>query len=318
MLPLSVVIPSYCRPDLLRCCISSVVRHAPEGTEIIVVDDASPGGQVSATAAGFSGVQIIRLSRRSGFSIAANAGIRAAHHAIVELLNDDTEVCASWALAALTHFSDASVGAVAPLVLHHPAHAKQTLLIDSAGDGYYLGGIACKHGHGQRLYSYPLHSGRVFGASASSAFYRREALEKVGGFPESFGAYFEDVDLSFRLNRAGYKVMFAPESRVCHRVSASYGKSARRVLQLQSLNEERVFWRNVPNSALHQALPRHLAVLAGKAIRRWNEGTLIPFVLGRMQVIGDLPSIIRHRRRLKRLDIDDDIREWQIDLKWKR
>src|SRR5205085_2041573 len=90
-------------------------------------------------------------------------------------------------------------------------------------------------------------AGPVFGASASSAFYRRDVLVGVGAFPESFGAYFEDVDLSFRIRRAGWQIRFEPTSLVWHRGSASYGKRPRRrVLERQSLNEERVFWRNLP------------------------------------------------------------------------
>ena len=50
----------------------------------------------------------------------------------------------------------------------------------------------------------------VFGASGSSAFYRAEALRRVGGFDPSFGSYYEDVDLAFRLRWAGYACVFTP------------------------------------------------------------------------------------------------------------
>jgi GT2 family glycosyltransferase len=141
----------------------------------------------------------------------------------------------------------------------------------------------------------------VFGASASSAFYRRSALERVGGFPESFHAYFEDVDLAFRLQRAGYRAVFEPASRVWHKGSASYGRPRRRLLEQQSRNEERVFWRNIPGRDLLRALPRHLAVLAGKAVRRWREGTLVPFLCGRLRVLTEIPELVRHRRQLNQI-----------------
>ena len=116
---LSVVIPSHNRADLLRLCLASVLRRAPAGTEVVVVDDASPDGAVSDAAAAFRGVRVLRQPRQGGFCAAANAGINAATHPIVELLNDDTEVEESWAEAALKWFNDPSVGAVAPLVLRH-------------------------------------------------------------------------------------------------------------------------------------------------------------------------------------------------------
>ena len=144
-LRLSVVIPSYNRADLLRLCLESVRRHAPAGAEVVVVDDASPGGAVSAAARGFPGVRVLRLDRRGGFCAAANAGLRAATHPIAELLNDDTEVEAGWADAALRWFADPSVAAVPPLVLRHSGDGAPPC-IDSAGDRYFLGGVAGKRG----------------------------------------------------------------------------------------------------------------------------------------------------------------------------
>ncbi len=198
---LSIVIPSHSRADLLRACLSSVIRQAPAGTEIIVVDDGSPGGAVGAAATAFPEVQCLRQAR-GGFCAAANAGIEAATAPVVELLNDDTEVDAGWAEAALAHFDDPAVAAVAPLVLRWTGQP-ETEVIDSAGDRYFRGGVAAKRGHGEPLGPDYLQSCRVFGASASSAFYRRDLLRRVGSFAERFGAYFEDVDLSFRLHRAG-------------------------------------------------------------------------------------------------------------------
>ncbi len=308
---LSIVIPSHQRGDMLRACLASVVRHAPEGTEVIVVDDASPAGAAARVARGFLGVHVVSLRRCGGFCLAANAGIRAARGAIVELLNDDTEVKSGWAAAALARFEDPEVGSVAPLVVTGAAGD----VVDSAGDCYYVGGVAGKRGHGEKVGADHLTARLVFGASASSAFYRRAALERVGGFPESFGAYFEDVDLAFRLQRAGYRAVFEPAACVFHHGSASHGAS-RRLLEQQARNEERVFWRNLPRRALLHALPGHLAVLAGKARRRWLEGTLAPFLCGRLRILGELPDLLRHRRRLALLGPDLPVQCWQVESRF--
>ena len=114
---LSVVIPSHVRADLLRRCLATVELHRPADSEVIVIDDASPGGCVSAAASEFPFVKVIRLPKQSGFCVAANAGIRAATGDVIELLNDDTEVTPGWADAALAHFARPQVVAVAPLVL---------------------------------------------------------------------------------------------------------------------------------------------------------------------------------------------------------
>jgi GT2 family glycosyltransferase len=188
--------------------------------------------------------------------------------------------------------------------------------VDSAGDRYYLGGVAAKRGHGADPAALDLRRRDVFGASASSAFYRRAALDRVGAFPEAFGAYFEDVDLAFRLQRAGYRAVFEPGARVLHRVSASHGRPRRRLLEQQSCNEERVFWRNLPGRALLRALPAHLAVLAAKAWRRWREGTLAPFLCGRLRLLSEIPSLLRYRRALARLGPAADLARWEVEPRY--
>ncbi len=294
---LTIVIPSHNRADLLHRCLTSVQRYAPADTEILVIDDASPNRTVSQTVRAFAGVRVLRFERQRGFCAAVNAGILAARHPIIELLNDDTEVSANWAEAALPHFENPRIAAVAPLVLRG-APGKEPPMIDSAGDRYFLGGIAGKRGHGQPLNPSYLQGGEVFGVSASSAFYRRQALLDVGAFPEEFGAYFEDVDVSFRLHWAGHRLVYEPKSRVWHHVSASHGRNSRRLLEQQSRNEERVFWRNLPDRDMLRAAPWHAAVLAAKAYRRWQEGELLPFLFGRLRTWCDMPHILRHRRLL--------------------
>ncbi|GIW78624.1 MAG: glycosyl transferase [Gemmatales bacterium] len=289
---LSIIIPSYCRVDLLAKCLHSVHRHAPAGTQVIVVDDGSPARVVSRQASEWGTVHVVRLNKRRGFCAAANAGIEAATGDIVELLNDDTVVAAGWAEAALSAFTDHRVGAVAPLVVQRTPTGWH---IDSAGDRYYVGGVAGKIGHRAPIETITLVRRRVFGASACAAFYRRQALEQIGFFPESFHAYFEDVDLSFRLNQAGYRIYFEPRSLVVHHGSASH-RPGRKLLQQQSRNEERVFWRNLPAKDLLRALPSHLAVLVAKAWRRWQEGTLVPFLVGRLQLLAEIPALYRYRR----------------------
>lgn len=316
MPPLSVVIPSHSRPELLRLCLASVARHAPPGTEVIVVDDASPGGSVGAAAAGFGGVRVIRLPRRGGFCVAANAGVRAASGVAVELLNDDTEVTEGWVEAALAALARPGVGAIAPLVLTWPGDGPEGPQVDSAGDRYFVGGIAGKRGRGRRPGPEHLSPGPVFGASASSAFYRRDAFLAAGGFPESFGAYFEDVDLAFRLHRAGWEIRFEPGSRVLHRVSSSYGPPRRDLLAQQSRNEERVFWRNLPRGVLLRALPLHLGVVAAKAWRRWREGQLLPFLRGRLGVLGEVAELCQSRRGLGRSVHPRAATAWGVETRY--
>lgn len=290
---LSIVIPTYNRPDLLRACLASVHRFAPPQTEVVVVDDASP------TPASFPGVRVLRLPQRRGFCGAVNAGIAATTSPIVELLNDDTEATAGWTDAAMRCFDDPQVAAVAPLVLFPDG------TIDSAGDEYDCGGFARKirdRGKSNRS---------VFGASGSSAFYRRSFLDRVGPFPEPFGSYFEDVDLSFRLQRAGGTVLYEPESRVIHHGGSSH-RVSRQLVEQQSCNEERVYWRNLPTAEIARTLPRHVAVLVAKAVRRWNEGRLVPWACGRARAWSEFIACRRHQRQLAAIGPPRRLTDWGV------
>lgn len=273
---LSVVIPSHRRVDLLVACLTALADHAPPDTQVIVVDDGSPGHAVTRCAGRFAGVEVIRHDRPRGFCAAANAGIARAAAPIVQMLNDDAEVTAGWAAPALAAFADPDIVAVAPLVLRH-ADGR----IDSAGDDYDPAGFARPRGRGAWPIGRWLESCDVTAASACAAFYRRAALESVGGFAESFIAYFDDVDLALRLRRAGGRIVYVPQSQVRHHGSATHGRPHGRLVRQQSCNEERLYWRHAPPGVRH--LLRHGAVLAGKALRRAGEGTLTPWLIGRAE-----------------------------------
>jgi GT2 family glycosyltransferase len=270
---LSVVIPSRFRADLLAACLRSLRGHGPEGMEIIVIDDGSPGGCISSAAAGPM-TRVIRHDLARGFCAAANTGVALARADFVQLLNDDTEVAPGWAEAALAPFADPATVAVAPLILRAADG-----LIDSAGDEYDSGGFARPRGRGETPAGDWLRPCEVTAASGCAAFYRREAFLAAGGFAESFGAYFEDVDLSLRLRRAGGRIAYEPACRVVHRGGQSHGRAVGPLLARQSCNEERLFWRNT-NGSLRE-LGRHAAVLAGKAALRLGEGNLLPWLAGR-------------------------------------
>ncbi len=288
---ISIIIPSYHRVDLLEACLRSVTRHAPAHTQIIVVDDASPHGVVSRTAESFQGVEVVRQKKRSGFCTAINAGLTRAQRPIVNILNDDTEVQPGWTVAPCLRIqTDKKVAAVAPLVLQW----RRSEIIDSAGDEYDPGGFAFSRGKGQPLAAYYLQAHEVFSASGCGAFYRKDALLEVGGFPEHFRAYFEDVDVGFRLRRAGYRCWYEPSSRILHHGSATHGRRpGRRLAEQLARNEERVFCQYFPSSKQNRTLVRHAGVLLAKACRRWGDGTLVPFFMGRLRAWGERCGMMR-------------------------
>jgi len=293
----SVVIPSYNGRDHLTICLASIDRHRPRTVpiEVIVADDASTDGTSGWLADAHPDVRSVRLDRNAGFCGAANAGIAAVRGEYVQLLNNDTEVSAGWIEAGLAPFADPRVGSVAPLVLVRSDPSR----VDSAGDSYAAFGWPSKRGHGQdsALWS-DRAPDRVFGASGSSAFYRTEALRRVGGFDPTFGSYYEDVDLAFRLRWAGYDCAFAPACRVLHDLSASHDHADAALQRRMARNAEVVFWSNLPAAWLAAAFLPHAAFTIAQALWRLVKGRHRPFLAGKIDALRRWPTL-RSRRRLR-------------------
>lgn len=287
----SIVIPSYNQRDLLRRCLASVTQHAPSHTEVIVVDDASTDGSAQMLSTEFPQARLISLRTNQGFCIAANAGWRSAQGEIVELLNNDAEVSKGWAGPCLELFTDPRIAAVAPLVRRLPFRNR----IDSAGDHVDLVGVARKRREGAAISASEAVAREVFSASASSAFYRRSALEQVGGFPEHYGSYFDDVDLGYRLRLAGWRALFQPQSTVYHWVSQSHQHTRRATQHRVSRNSEHLFWTNVPS---HQLLWRgslRLAYLLALLSYKGLKGEFGAWFAGKVSLLAEIPIVAENR-----------------------
>lgn len=273
-------------------------RFSPPSTQILVVDDGGVDPGV-AQACVRHGVERIELPGHSGFCRAMNQGLAHARGEIVEFLNDDTVVTAGWIEQAIRHFRDPAIAAVCPLVLQGQPEQGDDPRIDSMGDHYFLVGFARKNGHGRRLGPSAPTGRDVFGANGCASFFRARVLREVGGLPESFGAYFEDVDLSWKLRRAGFRVRFEPRSVVFHLGGASHGRPRGDLLRQQSRNEEWVFWRNTPDPLLLACLPGHALMLVGKACLRAREGQFRAWWRGRLDAWRSMPDVLAHRRRMR-------------------
>jgi O-antigen biosynthesis protein len=294
---LSVVIPTYNGRKLLETCLASIARCRPRGidVEVIVSDDASTDDTWDWVFATHPEVKIIHREVNGGFVAAANAGIAAARGVVIQLLNNDTEVTPGWVEAGLAPFADPTVGSVAPLVLVRSDPSR----VDSAGDSYSFVGWPCKRGHGESASAWQRRPpDKVFGASGSSAFYRASALRRVGVYDPSFGSYYEDVDLAFRLRWAGYSCVYAPSCRIYHEVSASYDHGKPALQRRMSRNAEILFWSNLPRGWLTAAVVPHLGFTLVQGIWRLLRGRAVPFVAGKLDALRLAPTF-RDRRRLR-------------------
>lgn len=264
-----VVIPNLNGGGDLLDAIASLEKQTLK-PHIIVVDNASTDGSADAALAKFPGIELIRHTKNFGYAGGVNPGLRRAIESgatYVAPFNDDAVADEHW-LQNLVDFlnSHDEYGSVMCKVLH--ADGKT---LDSTGD--YLTNWGLPYPRGRNELDGGRYDGQhdIFAASGAASLYRIKALEQVGLFDEDFFAYYEDVDLGFRMQLAGWKVGFEPAARVYHKIGMTSGR-IKGFTTLQTLkNQPLVIWKNLPRRFLFRVLPRFtLAYLLffGRALSR--------------------------------------------------
>lgn len=294
----SVIIPNWNGQRFLPVCLGALRRQSYAAHEVVLVDNASTDDSVAYTRAHFPQVRVECLPRNLGFAGGVNAGLRAARGEYLALLNNDTEADAGW-LEALVGALDADreLGfAASKMVAYHDRG-----LLDGCGDALSWHMLAHKIGAGDPdtgQYETPR---RVFGACAGAAIYRRTLFDTVGLFDEDFFAYYEDVDLSFRAQLAGFPCGYVPGAVVAHIGSATAGKESALFYYLWIRNRIYLSVKNVP---LRQML-RHAPKLAEAHARQWGRSLRNGFTREALRGHRDgflgLPRMLRKRAAVQRL-----------------
>ncbi|HEU4395509.1 MAG TPA: glycosyltransferase family 2 protein [Planctomycetota bacterium] len=273
---LAVVVLSWeGREDTLRC-LEALRPELGPGDAAIVCDNGSTDGTADAVAAAHPWAEVIRNGANLGFAGGNEPGMRRAldrGFRWVMLLNNDARP-EKGALAALLAFAEsrAGAGAFQPLLLSEADPSR----VDSLGIRISSGPGARDDGMGSPASEAPSEPREVFGACAAAALYRAEALRAAGLLDRDLFVLFEDVDLAFRLQAAGFGAWLVPAARVLHRRGVSGGSGARRVSRIRAHFLRRNFVTIVirwwPASTLLHATPRLLV----HAIRALASGPGVP------------------------------------------
>jgi hypothetical protein len=221
--PVYAVILNWNRRDDTLACLESVMKLDPAPAHVIVVDNASTDGTPQAVAGRFPAVEIQVTSRNLGFAGGMNVGLRAALAGgamYVLMLNNDTLVAPDFlGLLMGTAAGDERIGLAAPKIYF--ADPPHRIWYAGAMRRRWLPGFSFP-GYGRPdgpRYDRPRD---VDYATGCGLLARGEVLRRVGLFDEdSYFMYHEDLDLSERVRRAGYRIAYVPQARMWHRESAS-------------------------------------------------------------------------------------------------
>ncbi len=240
----SVVVVNHNRAELLRECLVSLQRQSYRPLEILVVDNGSEDHSDAVVASFPKGlVRLTSLGRNLGFAAGSNIGIRESKGDMVALLNNDAVARSCWIEKLVEAMqSSIQIGMCASKVLFWG-----TDVIDKAGHLMYPDGQNRGRGTGEEDRGQYDRQAEVFFPDGCAALYRRQLLNDVEGFDDSFFAYGDDADLGIRARWKGWKCLYVPEAVVHHHHSSTSGPYSREKVYWVERNR---FWLAVKNFPL--------------------------------------------------------------------
>jgi GT2 family glycosyltransferase len=216
---ISVIIPNWNGAHHLPVCLDSLRCQDYHNFEVIVVDNAS-GDTSLEVLARYPEFRVLPQTRNLGFTGACNAGLKAAQGAIRVLLNNDTETHPHWLTAIAAAFANhPEVGLVASKMLLFDRRD----ILHTAGDYVTPDGLAHNRGIWCQDAGQYNRQAYLFSACGGSAAYRATMLDEIGLLDDDFFFSFEDVDLAWRAQLAGWRCLFVPGAVVYHKLKASGG-----------------------------------------------------------------------------------------------
>lgn len=282
---------------MLPACLDSLSGQL-EDNDIIIVDNGSTDGSADFVAEKYPGVRLIRHARNRGFAGGVNAGIKhALNHSceFVALLNNDAIVDKDWLKNLLNATQkQPKAGVITGKILDRNKRS-----LDSTGECFSTWGLPFPRGRGETNTGRYDNDTIIFAASGGASLYRAKMLREIGLFDENFFAYYEDVDISFRAQLAGWRILYEPKAVVYH----SIGETSRHIpgfTTYQTMkNLPLLFWKNVPLSLLPKIFPRFVLAYFSIYLSALGRGQLVPATKGLLMSIALWPKKLAQRYQIQ-------------------
>lgn len=265
----AVVIPNWNGELSIASCLKSVTEQTLS-SHIIVVDNGSVDGSIKMIQTKFPEVDLVLNKRNLGFAGGVNSGISRAIESdakYVALLNNDAIADKDWLKRLVNSMEESPNVGIATCKLL--TMDKKT--IDSTGDMYTIWGLPYPRGRGETdINKYDL-STHVFSASGGASIYRVKMLSSIGLFDEDFFAYYEDIDISFRAQLAGWKIIYVPRAIAYHSIGKTSGKIKGFTTYQTIKNLPWIVCKDVPLGLMYKVVPRFALAYTGfvaSAIKR--------------------------------------------------
>lgn len=260
----SVVVVAYGAEDWLERSVEACLASEGVTAEVVLVDNGCTDGAVDRLESR-DGVTVLRPGSNTGFAGGCNLGAAAATGALVALINPDAIVDPDALAALAARAADPAIGIATGCVLL----ADRPELLNSAGNEVHCTGMSWS-GHFEEPVADHAVERDVLAASGAACVLRREVWDHLGGFDETFFAYYEDAHLSLRCWQQGWRVVYVPSARVLHRYEFS-----RRAQKMELLERNRwqlvltCYGRRLLLVTAPVLLSFEVGVLAMAAVQGW-------------------------------------------------
>lgn len=303
---ISVIIPNWNGRHHLDTCLEALRRQSWSDFETIIVDNGSTDGSQAYIREQFPEVRLIELSENRGFTGACLAGYAAATGDVAVLLNNDTEADPGWLAAVQAAFAaHPEAGVVASKLLLFDERDR----FHAAGDYVRVDGLPGNRGIWQTDTGQYDREEYVFSACGAAAAYRRTMLDEIGFLDDAFYFSCEDVDLGWRANLAGWRVIYVPEAVVYHKLKAS-GGGGETSSYYDGRNTLWLIWKNYPGSLLRRnagSIIKAQLAISRDALRAWRGAAARARLRGQLAGVLGLARMWPARRHIQRnRRIDDD------------
>ncbi len=286
---LSIVITLTGSVQRMEDSLVSVLENRPDNCQIVVVLN-----EVYADPYGLNGeVQFVYVPIGCKPVECINRGIDAAEGRIVHVLTSGTEVSPGWTEAAMAHFEDRQVAAVAPLILR-PDDPHRVV---SAGLEYRRGGTFSRSSRARQLAEIPRQARSTLGPDMLAGFYRKSTLDLVDRFCGETGAAYSAVDLAMKLQHAGAECVFEPDCRVYAQESIAAAEG----VVLETLQAERLFWRWAPSQGWFGSLGAHAFTIGWDTLVAFPRPAMLGRIVGRLLGFCGIGLHGRHYRQMAQL-----------------
>jgi len=255
MIKVAVVILNWNGERFLEQFLPSLIACTTyTGAEIIIADNASTDGSLSFLRANYPALRTIVLDQNYGFAGGYNKALEQIDAEYFVLLNSDVEVTPGWLDSLMGYMEvNPSVAACQPKIKAFSSKNKFEHAGAAGGFIDYLGFPFCR---GRVFAHVEEDKGQydevvdVFWASGACLLIRASIYNKVGGLDEVFFAHMEEIDLCWRLNARGYRVVCVPQSTVYHVGGGTLNVESPRKTYLNFRNNLLMLYKNLPQQSL--------------------------------------------------------------------